>query len=109
LATFDSNLMTGSVLSCWHAYDMSIANVEFRAVSRTDQAIAIEFTVAKCAAIVRAKVFDAIDLGIVPDEHNITIEYLHGLGFSDLKFIEIACELEVVADDRFPYSFTWSR
>jgi len=84
---------------------MSIAHVEFCAVSRTDQAIAIEFTVAKRAAIVRAKVFDAIDLGIVPDEHNITIEYLHGLGLANLEFIEVACELEVVADDRIPLSF----
>jgi hypothetical protein len=88
---------------------MSIAHVEFRAVSRTDQAIAIKFTVAKRAAIVRAKVFDAIDLGIVSYEHNIAIENLHGLGFSDLEFIEVACVLEVVADNRFPYSFTWSR
>jgi hypothetical protein len=88
---------------------MSVANIKLRAVAWADQAIAIEFTVAKGTAIVRAQVFDAINLCIVSDEHNIAIENLHGLGSSGLEFIEFACVLEVVADDRFPFSFACFR
>jgi len=105
LVAVDPDFVAGSILGCRHAYNMSIANVKLCAVAWAYQAVAVELTVAKSAAVMGAQVFNAIDLRVVSDEHNIAIEDLHGLGFSGLEFIEFACVMEVVADDRFLLSF----
>lgn len=107
LVAVDSDFVARGILGCRHAYNMSVANIKLRAVSWTYQAITIEFTVAKSATVMRAQVFDAINLRVISDEHNIAIEDLHGLGFSGMEFIEFACVMEVVADDRFLLSFAW--
>lgn len=62
--------MARCVFGSGHARDMPITNIELCTVSRTNQAVTFEFAIPERATVVRAQVFDAIDLPIQVYDHD---------------------------------------
>lgn len=65
--------MARCVFGSRHARDMPITNIELCTVSRAHQAVTFEFTIPERATVVRAQVFDAIDLSIQVYDHDKAI------------------------------------
>ena len=62
--------MTGRVFGCWHANRLPRPDIELGTMPWTDQATAIELTIAECASVVGTHVLDAMNLAVDFDKHD---------------------------------------
>lgn len=97
----DSDLMAWRILGRRHAQHVAISNIEFGSMARAYQTESLEFTVTECPTVVRTKIFDAVDVVVVTDEDDKTVENFHRLHLADLEFLEFARVMEfLVANGR---------
>lgn len=62
--------MTRRVFGCWHANRLPRLDIELGTMPWTDQAIAIELTIAECTSVVGTHVLDAMNLAVDFDKHD---------------------------------------